>query len=92
LSSDVVSMDDNGPILVRAASSEENISEGVTVDIHTNTSQQRPLNVSIPDDVLRTVSENTQELQDKLNRFVNGLNSKIQSVRSSHFIVEAYCS
>lgn len=69
-------MDDGGPILVNSAVPEQDIPESTRI---TNP-ERTALSVSIPEDVLSAVSENTAELQDKLNKFVNGLNSKIQSV------------
>ena len=71
-------MDNNGPIIVKPAVPEQETPEGARVI----NSEQTTLSVSIPEDVLSAVSENTADLQDKLNKFVNGLNSKIQSVHS----------
>lgn len=69
-------MDDGGPILVNSAVPEHDIPESTRIA----NPERTTLSVSIPEDVLSAVSENTAELQDKLNKFVNGLNSKIQSV------------
>ena len=71
-------MDTNsGPVLVKPSVPEQDIPEGARVA----NPEQTTISVSIPEDVLSAVSENTAELQLKLNKFVNGLNSKIQSVR-----------
>lgn len=70
----------NGPILVRAAVPEEEVPEGVRVNVIANTSAQKTLNLDIPVGMLSAISENTGDLQEKLNKFVNGLNGKIQSV------------
>jgi LmbE family N-acetylglucosaminyl deacetylase len=70
-------MDNNGPTVVRTAVSQEDSPEEEEVNV---TNEQKPLSVPIPEEVLLAVSQNTAELQDKLNKFVNGLNSKIQSV------------
>jgi len=72
-------MDNSGPILVKPAVPDEDIPEGVEVDVTTPTAQKSLL-VPIPDDVLSEISQNTTEVQEKLNKFVNGLNSKIQTV------------
>lgn len=69
-------MDNSGPILVRGAASEEDIPEEDVCAI----ADRKPLSVPISEEVLLAVSHNTAELQDKLNKFVNGLNSKIQLV------------
>jgi hypothetical protein len=75
-------MADRGPILVKSAPEEDGEDlQGVRVDIISQR-HQKTLSVQVPEDVLRKVSENTEELQEKLNRFVNGLDSKIQSVYS----------
>jgi hypothetical protein len=74
-------MDNEGPILVRAALPDEEVPAGVRVDVVANIAH-RPLNLDIPVEVLSAISENTRDLQDKLNKFVNGLNSKIQSVKT----------
>jgi hypothetical protein len=71
-------MDDRGPILVRAAVSEDTTSDGVSrVD---ETVQERRLNVVFSEEVLSVISENTGDLQEKLNNFVNAMDSRIQSV------------
>ena len=75
-------MDNEGPILVRTAVQDEEVPVGVRVDVVANTATQRPLNLDIPVDTLSAISENTRDLQEKLNKFVNGLNSKIQSVKT----------
>ena len=69
-------MDNNAPILVKPAVPDQEIPEGARVA----NSEQTTISVSIPEDVLSAVSENTADLREKLNKFVNGLNSKIQSV------------
>lgn len=74
---------DNGPILVRAEVAEEDVTQGVRVDVIANTGAQRTLNLNIPAEVLSSISDNTAELQEKLKKFVNGLNGKIQSVGRS---------
>jgi len=76
---------DNGPILVRAAVSQEDSPEEEEVNA---TNERKPLSVPIPEEVLIAVSQNTAELQDKLNKFVNGLNSKIQSVQSLFLLID----
>jgi hypothetical protein len=78
-----VGMDDRGPILVKAAVPEEDVPEGVRVDV-----QVRSLNVSFPEELLTTISENTGQLQEKLNKFVNAMNSRIQSVRSLRWLIQ----
>ena len=65
-------MDSSGPILVKTAVPEEEIVEGS----RTVTQEQRILSV----EVLSSVVENTADLRENLNKFINGLNSKIQSV------------
>ena len=75
-------MDNEGPILVRTAVQDEEVPAGVRVDVVANTATQRPLNLDIPVDTLSAISENTRDIQEKLNKFVNGLNSKIQSVKT----------
>lgn len=75
-------MDNEEPILVRAAVQEEEVPAGVRVDVVAKIGAQRPLNLDIPVETLSAISENTGDLQEKLNKFVNGLNSKIQSVRT----------
>ena len=72
-------MADPGPILVKSAPEESENFQGVRVEI-LSPSPQRTLAVPISDEILGKISENTNELQEKLNKFVNGLNSKIQSV------------
>ena len=69
-------MDSSGPILVKTAVPEEEIVEGS----RTVTQEQRILFVEIPEEVLSSVVENTADLRENLNKFINGLNSKIQSV------------
>jgi hypothetical protein len=74
---------DNGPILVRTAvpeHEEEEVSEGIRVDFIANIGAQRTLKLDIPVEVLSAISESTGDLQERLNKFVNGLNGKIQSV------------
>jgi hypothetical protein len=68
------------PILVRAAVPEDEAPEEATVDAVTNPGQQTSLSVPIPVEILNAITQNTTVLQDKLNNFVNGINSKIQSV------------
>jgi hypothetical protein len=75
-------MDNDGPILVRTAVPEEESPAAVRADAVANTGTQRRLTLDIPVKTLSAISENTRDLQEKLNRFVNGLNSKIQSVQS----------
>jgi hypothetical protein len=69
-------MESSSPILVNSAVPEQEIPERARIA----NSEQTTLSVSIPDDVLSAISENSAELQHKLNKFINGLNSKIQSV------------
>ena len=77
-------MDGAFPILVRPAIQDnDEPPEGLRIDVLAASSTQKPLTVSVPETVLEAISENTSELQDKLNKFVNGLNSKIQSVVNS---------
>src|ERR1700721_2198900 len=85
---------DTEPILVRKPNEEEEgrvedeISQGVRVDIlglhHQNTTKQPQhprLSAEVSDEILGKITDNTAELQIKLNRFINALNSKFQSVR-----------
>ena len=76
-------MANRGPILVKPAPEEEEdrqeFTRGVAVDI-VSSGQAKRLSVPLSDDVLSKISDNTSELQDRLNKFINGLNSKIQSV------------
>lgn len=66
------------PILVKAAASENAASEErEEIDV---AAKQRPLSLSIPEEALLAISKNTVELQASLDKFVNGLNDKIQSV------------
>jgi hypothetical protein len=72
---------DRGPILVRAAVSQGSIPTIPETDGSAEEQPQtRSLKVSFPDDVLASISENTGDVQEKLNKFVNAMNSKIQSV------------
>jgi hypothetical protein len=80
-------MADESPKLVRHPMSEQaETSESIPV---TNPRDQRPLRVQIADDVLRSVSENTDELRENLDNFVNAMNGKIQSV--SFFYISFLC-
>jgi hypothetical protein len=72
-------MDDDGPILVRAAVEDET-HEDCSIDIPSNSPQ--PLTVPFTEDILEAITQNTTDLQNRLNKFINGLNSKIQSVPS----------
>lgn len=68
------------PILVKPATPQDEHPEAVRIDVLANTSAPKILNVDIPEEVLRAISENTAELHEKLNKFVNGLDSKIRNV------------
>jgi hypothetical protein len=58
--------------------SEDAASDGVSpVD---ETVQERRLNVVFTEEVLSVISENTGDLQEKLNNFVNAMDLRIQSV------------
>ena len=76
----VLMSDNTGPILVKAAPQ--------TGDIADDTQTTPPLSPSgalslpLPEDILSTISDNTADLQDRLDKFVNGLTAKIQSVSS----------
>jgi hypothetical protein len=73
-------MSDRGPILVKSALEEDGEDlEGVRVDI-LSLAPQRTLSIPISEEILSQITENTTELQEKLNKFVNGVNVKIQSV------------
>lgn len=78
-------MANRGPILVKPAPEEEedrqDFTRGVAVDI-ISSGQAKTLSIPLSEDVLSKISEKTGELQDRLNKFINGLNSKIQSVGS----------
>ena len=73
-------MDNTGPILVKPAVPEDSPPEAAIVSITTSITPQGPLNLALPTEVLSAISENTGLLHDKLNTFINCLNSKIQSV------------
>jgi hypothetical protein len=72
--------EDRGPILVKAAVSREEVSEGVRVD--GVVFGEGRLSVEVGEEVLRTMGESTEETREKLNKFVNSMNTKIQSVPS----------
>jgi hypothetical protein len=75
--------DETGPILVRRAEDDDGesiSSQGVRVDIISHVRHRGSLSVSIPEELLARVSDTTTELRGKLDRFVNALNSKLQSV------------
>lgn len=72
---------DRGPVLVRSAVSQDSIPTIPETDRSAEEQlQTKSLKVSFPEDVLTSISENTGDLQEKLNKFVNAMNSKIQSV------------
>jgi hypothetical protein len=76
------------PILVRATVSENAASEEhEEVDA---AAEQRPLTVPIPEEVLQTISKNTTELQARLDKFINGLNAKIQSVSPGYIYLAEF--
>jgi hypothetical protein len=69
----------SGPVLVRAAEP-ANEGEQSSVNEPSHAIQKGSLSVSIPDEILTGISTNTVKLREKLNKFVNGMDSKIQSV------------
>lgn len=75
----------SGPVLVRSAAEEDPINEENAAALSTSEEavDRRRLSVSVSEEVLHSVSEHTSDLREKLNKFVNGLNSKILSVPSS---------
>ena len=73
-------MNNPGPILVKPAVPEDSHPDAAIVSITTTTVPQGPLNLALPTEVLSAISDNTGLLHDKLNTFINCLNSKIQSV------------
>jgi hypothetical protein len=73
------------PIQVRAAVSEDAApEEGEEAN---SRAKQKQLSVSVPEEVLQVISKNTADLQARLDKFVNGLNAKIQSVSCGHIRV-----
>jgi len=68
------------PILVKPATPQGEHPEAVRIDVLANASAPKILNVDIPEEVLLAISENTTELREKLNKFVNGLDSKTRNV------------
>jgi len=74
-----------GPILVKAAVPADQLPEDIPVD-QPVTPPNLPLSVSLSEDLLTAITDNTVDLQDRLDKFVNGLTAKIQSV-SPHFFV-----
>jgi hypothetical protein len=75
-------MDNNGsgPVLVRAAEPESDGEEEQSVNESSTSVPKESLTVPIAEEVLGAISKNTTTLQEKLNKFVNGMDAKIQSV------------
>jgi len=70
-----------GPILVKAAVPTDDIPSDTSLDALLPPSPT--LSVPLNEDLLTAISDNTTDLQDRLNKFVNGLTAKIQSVTLS---------
>jgi hypothetical protein len=67
-----------GPILVKAAVPTDDIPSDISTAALLPPSPT--LSVPLNEDLLTAISDNTTDLQDRLNKFVNGLTAKIQSV------------
>jgi len=67
-----------GPILVKAAVPTEDLPSDIHLDALLPPNP--PLSIPLSQDLLTAISDNTVDLQDRLNKFVNGLAAKIQSV------------
>ena len=67
-----------GPILVKAAVPTDDVPSDTSLDALLPPSPA--LSVPLNEDLLTAISDNTTDLQDRLNKFVNGLTAKIQSV------------
>jgi len=74
-----------GPILVRPADDHSEPNDRSTPETNT-LREQRRLSLSIPEELLHNISENTSDLREKLEKFVNGLNSKISTVPPLPFL------
>lgn len=67
------------PILVKAAVPADELPEDTHIDQLVAPSKP-PLSVPLSPDLLTAITENTDDLQHRLDKFVNGLTAKIQSV------------
>ena len=76
----------NSPVIVKSADGpDERSAEAVAVDIVANSARRATLSVPVDERVLGALSTNTAELQEKLNKFVNGVSAKIQTVDMAYF-------
>ena len=72
-------MESTGPVLVRPVDEYSEPNDQSTPENNT-LHEQRRLSLSIPEELLHNMSENTSDLREKLEKFINGLNSKISTV------------
>jgi hypothetical protein len=73
------------PTQVRSATGENNSPDEPDNDQPVLNADQHPT-LSISEDILRTVTENTADLQTKLQTFIDGINSKITTVRKTSMV------